>query len=653
MTAKRRTGHRQTPAGPRAMAPRDYLLPTLVLLTGWSSYLSLPFVTGSNTGRVIAVLICGGLWLSAWAFGFLPLLGKTGRRTQLVLLASTVTVLVASAFSPYAERALTWGSIGFFGAPLWVALLLILWASGHLSITRDRRWWIAGAVAWAVPSLAVAASEVARSVPVAGGFNTGNHFSAMMVALAPVFLWLGSASESSAQRIVGYALAGACVAAVIVANSAAGSLGLVAAGVVIVAVSPTSVGARTPGAVRMLRLSTGAIVGLAAILLVAAAANMAAVPASVRDIVQQDVLGPTFTTRVEMWRASARIFAERPVFGVGADGFHLAAQPHLSERLFATEQATGVLASPPDPHSLPVLVAVSFGLVGLIALLALATQWLLATFRRRDTEPPDAREARLCCAASTVGFFVALSFLPWAAIMGGFPLLIAGIAAADPDSVTRGESTPFLLRAAGVVAAIVLVALALLLLTGLWRIDRAVNSSSARAAIAEYSAAGRLLPTYPYSRFMALHAEGQRLGGSPDAVADWQRRVDADTRIHGDATYSLLLLRDALDQAYRWGRSELSWERTLLEQAGQQFPNAPDRDLEHAHLLLLEGQLDEAGRILDGLQYLAAVETRVGLYRYYLVVAQGNSAEAALLRSELEAEYGPLQLLEPQQNVSQ
>jgi len=348
-----------------------------------------------------------------------------------------------------------------------------------------------------------------------------------------------------------------------------------------------------------------------------------------------------------MWKASASVVGERPVLGTGPDTFHLAAQPYLSERLFSLEPVTGILTAPPDPHSAPITIAVSFGVLGLLVFVAIALVWARELLGRREGEAPDRRVFRLCAGAGVAGFFAALLFVPWAAILGGFPLLVAGLAIADPEPVSQ-KRTPLLARIlAGAIAA-VLVVLSVMLVVGIAALDRATESESAKEAVSANARVARMLPTYPYPRFAALHAEGSSLGGSAAGLASWRSRVEGDPEVLGDATYALQFVRDGLDQAYRWSRSDVAWEATLLARAAERFPASPDVRLEQAHLALIEGDDLTAARILQDLDYLQGFDTRVDLYRYYLAVSQQDEGEAARLRRELEPEYGPLQLLAPQ-----
>lgn len=626
---------------------RELVFPVLLVLSGWTSFAALPVVTGSNTGRVIAMFACAALWLAAWSFGLLP--GPGGRRLPLLLAVAAcgAVVVLASALPPYSARALTWGSIGFFGAPVWIALLVIGWGASRMPLDAGRRIWLAGALSWLVPSLVLAFGDLLLSRPVAGGFNTGNQFTPMMALAVPLALWLARASRSRAGGFLWGVVATCAALGVAVASSAAGYLGLGVTLVLMAFVAPGLLVGDHPRAVRWVRAGVGGVAGLATLAVISALAVPGRLPGFLVGEVRTGIFGPTWETRLEMWKAAARAMREYPLLGVGADGFHLAAQPFFSDRMFSIEPIMGILSAPPDPHSFPVLIGVSFGVLGLIAAGALAIAWVHAVLRTEKTMSHDERMLPRATMCAIAGFFAAMLFLPWAAILGAFPAVVVGSAAAVSPADT-GRRPTLVGRLVALGGALAFLALGGMLLLGVTRLDNAVNVPRAEEALPEYRAAAGLIPTYPYPRFMALHLRGERLGSSGEQLAAWQREVDADAQIHEDATYSLLLVRDSLDQAYRWGRDDLSWDEALLTRAVEQFPAAIDATLEQAHLALLQGDVERASAFIARLEQDRIGGSRVTLYRYYVAVAREDGQEVEALRQVLQAEYGPWALLEPQ-----
>ena len=607
----------------------------------------LPVATGTNAGRAVAVLLVGAAWLIAFALGRVDLAAVPGAlRVALGLGAGAVAL--AALVSPYAGRALTWGSIGYAGAPVWIAFIVIVAGVAATDAVPRRRTLVAAAVGWVAIALVVALVDLASGRPVASVFNTTNTAAVVLVAAFPLVAWLASDATTLLERTLWGAAAAALAASIVATGSAAGVLGLlVTFGVLLMAV-PGVLGLRTPHVLRPVRLAAG----LAAVLLVAGVGLgmlvPSALPAPLGAFLSDEVLGATFTTRLEMWNAAAGVVSARPLLGTGPDTFHLAAQPYLSARLFESESVGGIAAVPPDPHSWIASTAVSFGLVGLIALLAAAGIWARLAFASPSGEAPEGRSMRRAAAAGTIGAFAVLLFVPWAIITGALVCACAGLAV-GPAGDTRAESprpAPVPRAAAGVLA-FVFTALAVLLVAGLVAFDAGQNADDARAAGAAYDRSARLLPTYPYPRFRSLHATGSQLGGSAETLAAWRARVESEPSVDEDATFALVLVRDALDQAYRWGRSDLAWEEALLSEAADRFPNGPDAALERAHLAVLRGDVATARAALEGIRGAATFDSRYGLYRYYLAVLEGDPA-APTLRAELEAEFGPRALLEPQ-----
>lgn len=602
------------------------------------------------------MLVAAG-WLLAWVRGLLDPVPAEARSVVRGLGVAAGVAVLAAAVSPYAARALTWGSIGFFGAPVWLALVLVV--AGVMRVNfGDRLWaWTAGALSFVAVALVIAVAELLTGRPITGGFNTASPFAAVMVAATPMLAWLASAAPSRWQRRLLVSTAAGAVALIVAAGSASGMLGLGVALAVILATSPASVGLATKPAVTAARVAGGAVAVMALAALAAVVGNPAVLPNVVRSYLQTDVFGVTYLTRVEMWKAAAAVAASRPVLGTGPDTYHVAAQPFLSARLFALEPAHGITAAPPDPHSWVATVGTSFGLLGLATFVGVAAMWVMAATRRRPGEPARDRAYRMAAFAGTVGFFAALATGPWAVITGGFPLVLAGLAVGVPggrsgggnaDERARASAPRGAVQLAGVALALALLYLAFALVAGVAAFASALRAPDAAAAVSAFERAAALLPTNPAPRYRALHAVGSQLGPSQQQVREWQEAVDADPDMAADATYLLMLVRDGLDQAYRWGRRDVSWEAARLAQAAARFPNDPDTSLEWAHLALVRGDGPGARDALGRLTGAAQASSRYDLYRYYLAVLENDETGAAALRKRLQAEYGPLALLEPQ-----
>lgn len=155
--------------------------------------------------------------------------------------------------------------------------------------------------------------------------------------------------------------------------------------------------------------------------------------------------GATATWRLAVWGQSARMIAERPVLGFGPATFRYAFSPRRSAATMVGE--TGVQALD-DPHNLLISAAASSGIAGLLALLWLLAEGLLAGWGLRDREHwPLASPALL---ASLIAGLVALQF--HFATVDSAPLLAVVLAlaigremAARPESAAQPQAeTPSL-----------------------------------------------------------------------------------------------------------------------------------------------------------------------------------------------------------------
>lgn len=633
----------------------------LIAASGLSSFAALPFQTGTNVGRSIALLIVAAAWLSAFALGRLPRSDASFVRAP--LLAAAVfsgIVVLSSAVSPYRDQALTWGGVGYFGAPLWLALAIVFTGAARVRLSRRDRMWLALALAWVPVSALWTLLDVAAGRLPSGGFNTSNPLAAMLVLAVPVGLWGASVATSRAERVAWLASAAVAVAAVLAAGSAAGWLALAVEAGGVVLLAPGLLGI-APGS-RAARVARAAYAAIAAPLAGLVTVWFAAPDAGVLPHARVQVFGDTYLTRLEMWRMAAGVVRDHPLLGAGADSFQLAAQPHLTARLLELELTTGINTVPPDPHSIPLLVAASFGVLGLVAFAVLAALWVRSALVARDGEPDETTLARRAAFLGVTAWGIAGLFIPWAVIMGGAPALVAGLAIAAPAGATPVEPGARTGAAAGVwgglahvagrvvagAAAAALLGMAGMQLVGLVRIDGALAAPDPVTARVRFESAAKAQPTYAYPRFMAAELTGRYLGGDSTALAEWRSRVDSDAALWRNAAYLALLARDGLDQAYRFRRTDLSWELGLLERAERISPDHPDVVLERAHVAVISGDLTRAADALDATALFAPVEPRHALYAYYLAVASGEPTSVVSgMRDELAPVYEQELLLEP------
>jgi tetratricopeptide (TPR) repeat protein len=175
---------------------------------------------------------------------------------------------------------------------------------------------------------------------------------------------------------------------------------------------------------RQRRLRTAAIAAVVA--LVAALLLALAVPSAGSRLGSLvDASGGTARWRMEVWSATARLVAERPVLGFGPSTFRYAFPPRRTASMMAGETGTQALD---DPHNLLASAAVSAGIAGLIALLWLLAEALLAAWRlgARDDRWPHAGPALLAGLAAGLTalqfHFVTLDSAPLLAVLIGLAI---------------------------------------------------------------------------------------------------------------------------------------------------------------------------------------------------------------------------------------
>lgn len=625
----------------------------LLAASGLTSFLALPFEMGSNAGRSVAVLAVAAAWLLAYALGRIPRVGPRPRAVLLAVAAFAAVVVVSSAVSAYREQALTWGGVGYLGAPAWISLAIVFAGASRVRIGARDRAWLALAFAWAPVSALWAIAQVAGGAPASGGFNTSNPLAAMLALSIPVALWGGSVADGRAEKTAWLGSAAVAAAAVALAQAASGWLALALVGAGVLALAPELLGLqRASAALRAARAGLGAVMAAAGALV----AYWLAVPeGGFLAGVRAQVVGETFLTRVEMWRMALAVWRDHPIVGAGADSFQLAAQPHITARLLQIEPAIGLNTVPPDPHSFPLLLLAAFGAAGLLAFATAAALGVRDALAERPGESPSARNLRLAALIGVVAWASAGLFIPWAIIMGAAPALLAGLAVSGRRDGAVADARQ-LAPAAGHIAVRILVAAAAAVLlgmagmqlAGLARMDSALAADDPGEAARGFHAAAKLQPTYVYPRFVAADLEGRFLGGDSAALVAWRGSIDRDADLRHNAAAMAALARNGLDQAYRFGRTDLEWERRVLEEASVLAPRMPDVLLELAHLAAMERHPERARELLDQTAVFAPYTSRHALYEYYAATsASDDTAGVAQKRAELAAEYEEQLLLDP------
>ncbi len=358
----------------------------------------------------LLVGIAAATWLVAW------LMGNRGIRitnAHLAALAFCAAAGVSAAQADVFPLAVVGEPGRYLGWMAWMCCLVAFFLASQLVNTPvrleslTRLVIVVGIIQATVGVMQVLGADIMRfSIPeqhgwmLAQGIGTvGNPNQFSTVLLVPFIVACGEAlsAQKGTRRTV--AIGAALVMAVaLVAAATRGSWIGALVGVAVLAALAIRTKAVSPKAVAI-----GAGVLIAAVLV----GILISDPAVMRTRFATDA-GPEPTIeqlsngRLRMWRQSATVFASAPVLGVGPDSIRNAFK--------AAGQSTGVIGVfTEDPHSLPILIAVSFGAVGLIVALWLLVSVLGPPVKRLTCDETATQDTllRVTWFAALVGVLVA------------------------------------------------------------------------------------------------------------------------------------------------------------------------------------------------------------------------------------------------------
>jgi O-antigen ligase len=130
--------------------------------------------------------------------------------------------------------------------------------------------------------------------------------------------------------------------------------------------------------------------------------RVAQIQADVHDMKVHDKSDSSIGTRMQLWKASARIFAEHPLIGVGLTGYSPALK-EMARRGLLSEQSSQF----PHSHNEALFFAVILGSAGIVSLLALYVVPLIY-FLRAVTRAPQTGAA-----AAMMGVTLVLSYVAY------------------------------------------------------------------------------------------------------------------------------------------------------------------------------------------------------------------------------------------------
>jgi len=245
-------------------------------------------------------------------------------------------------------------------------------------------------------------------------FGHPNTLSAYLVTCVPLVLWLAARSRARAARIAWLALAAVSLFLVVTSLSRGAWLGAGAAG--LAAATLALVSRRIPSRA----WAIGGPVLLLALLIPLATPLRGPVLTRLSQIT--DLTAETSRTRVELWRAGLRMFADHPILGAGVDAY-LAAFPRYRTVTLTRIEWGG---TPGKAHNDAIQILATQGTLGGLAALAIVALCAAGLWRVARRGNPESQGVAIAvgaalaayAASSLVGFATAATSALAAALAG-------------------------------------------------------------------------------------------------------------------------------------------------------------------------------------------------------------------------------------------
>ncbi len=544
----------------------------------------------------LLVLITTGVWLLAGAFGVYSMKRIDTRvRYALVAVLTAVTASFVAGGSLY-EVAL-FDLFADMPVVLWLAFPAVFVLAAGVRLRTDSLKTGIVAVVYVGSLLS---GVMAVQFLMTGTSHVFGSSAYSITALAPVVpLAIGLALDTRGPVRVGWLVAAAFVLVVLgaLSGSLTGTVTAAFTAVLGVVMTGVSLGGKSGRGMRIagIVLATVAVVGMLFV----------QVPAlSSRWVNPQSVsaFGKNVVSRTYMWSGAEKMLTARPLLGFGPSGYRLHAAEYLAPEALQfgpdiAGNADPTVYSPQSPHSLLWEIATRFGALGLIAFAGLLGVWMLVVIERLKSENMVA--LRAACAAGFLAAVFATLVNPVLFPIGLLSAALAGLAIVPvPESARPSEPTPSIqTRASFAVIGVIVIALALWLYVGEWRVYT-TDSSDPGTVIRSYESALQVTPGQPVALRRLLDVE---IYSAPDdaSVRAVQDRIDAGP------PYMLEFAPNAVDfvalslmQAERTGRTDVSWEQGLLDRAAAVLPPIPSLVAEQLHIALVTGDKRAVGAAL-------------------------------------------------------
>jgi len=533
-------------------------------------------------------LVTVGLWATVFALGFV-VWSKPDRRIVWGLLAVLGAVALSYLLGGSLFVVMVYDLFADMPLVQWLGMLgVFTLAAGLRADARSIGRGLDIVVALGTLLAAVLAYQVSTTNGT-GVFGSTAYSITALVPLIPIAVVRAHAS-GGVGRVARYAAALIIAVALgFFSGSLMGLLGVGFATLVAVAVHPALAGGESPIR-RGVRTLSVALAGLAIVGLLVA--QIPALSGSVLTPERLASFDKNVVTRAYLWSGSQRMLAERPLAGFGPSGYRTHAVEYLDPEAlqFGADQAGNIdptVYSPQSPHSVFWEIGTRLGALGLAAFAILLGGWGVVAYERSRPASPDAA-LRLGLAGGFVAALFVLLVNPVVFPLGLFVAAAAGLAIGSWDEAASGASTPNAVRAAFGVAAVLFLGVGIWLGTGEWRAYTAPADNSF-ATVAAYQDALGQLPGNPaiqrrlFETQLLLAADAHQVGlVQAEIDAAPQRIRDFAPNLVSLATYSLA-------QADRTGRTDVAWERGLLDQAAEVLPPIPSLVAEQLHAAIISG----------------------------------------------------------------
>ncbi|PKQ20575.1 MAG: hypothetical protein CVT66_04495 [Actinobacteria bacterium HGW-Actinobacteria-6] len=545
------------------------------------------------------VSLSAAAWAMAVGLGFVPF-GMPDRRVNRALAALIAVVAISFILGGSWFQVAFYDLFGNMPLLLWLTFPLVFFLAAGVRWTSENVWRAVGvlAIIGAVLSVVLAFQQI--TVGVNRVFGTTAYSITALIVTLPMGIAL-ALRASGHRRVVWLAVSAVIAVSLgVFSASAMGTLAVIFALAASVAAQPALWRAKT-GLTRALpRLAIALAASMVAALLVVQVPVFGAsgIVTSAGSI-DRNVRG-----RAQMWEGAQAMFLDKPLFGYGPSGYRIAAVEYLAPEALqygadAEGNADPTVFSPQSPHALLWEVLTRLGVAGLVAFLVLGFVWARALLRRLKVADGTGG-LRTALAAGFVASLFALMVNPVVFPIGLLGAAAAGVAIAPLVTSRRDDTAPATKAWRGSIAAvgIVLMIASVWLGVGEWQAYTA-PSQDVVTTVSNYESALAIVPQHPLTQRRLLETQ-LLLSADDEALSRAQRAVETAPTLQRDFAPNLVnFVAYSATQAERTGRTDLTWERGMLDEAASRLPLMPSLVAERLHVALVSGDAVEVGAVLD------------------------------------------------------